>query len=127
MRTAVFTALLCVSMAAAAQSAPAPKTAQDNPGHTQLEEYLNAIAAKETAARREEIAKITTREQAEARQQAVRAKMLELMGGSYEKTPLNARVLGATQLDGFRIEKVVYESQPKFYVTALLYVPDAKT
>src|SRR5438067_11362299 len=128
MRTAVFTAILLVSMAAAAaQSAPVPKTAQDNPGHTQLNEYLNAIAAKETAARREEIAKITTREQAEARQQAVRAKMLELMGGSYEKTPLNARVLGATQLDGFRIEKVVYESQPKFYVTALLYVPDAKT
>ena len=40
------------------------------------------------------------------------------------QTPLNAKVMGETQMEGFRIEKVVYESQPKFYVTALLYVPE---
>lgn len=114
-------------MLAVAQSAPAPKPAVDNSGRAQLNEYLDAIAARETAARRAEVAKIATREQAEARQQMVRAKILDLMGGAFEKTPLNARVLGATQLDGFKIEKIVYESQPKFYVPALLYIPDAKT
>src|ERR1035437_5161866 len=49
------------------------------------------------------------------------------MGGNFEKTPLNAKVLGSTQLDGFRIEKILYESQPNFPVTALLYLPDNKT
>ncbi|HEX3570770.1 MAG TPA: acetylxylan esterase [Acidobacteriaceae bacterium] len=127
MRTGLAPAFLLVSTLVVAQSAPAPKAAADNSGRAQLNEYLDGIAARETAARRAEIAKITTREQAEARQQMVRAKMLELMGGSLEKTPLNARVVGSTQLDGFRIEKVVYESQPKLYVTALFYLPDARS
>jgi cephalosporin-C deacetylase-like acetyl esterase len=96
-------------------------------GRNALYKYLDDIADKDTAARRVEIAKITTREQAEARQQEVRAKILDLMGGGFQRTPLNAKVLGSTQLDGFRIEKVVYESQPKFYVTALLYLPDGAT
>jgi cephalosporin-C deacetylase-like acetyl esterase len=125
MRTALAPALLLVSTLVVAQSAPAPKAAVDNSGRAQLDEYLDAIAARDEAARRENVAKITTREQAEARQQMVRAKILDLMGGSFEKSPLNARVLGATQLDGFKIEKVVYESQPHFYVPALFYLPDA--
>jgi hypothetical protein len=32
--------------------------------------------------------------------------------------------LGETQADGFRIRKVIFESQPGFRVTALLYLPD---
>ena len=47
-----------------------------------------------------------------------------LMGGGFEKTPLNAKVLGSTQMDGFRIEKILFESQPQFFVTALLYLPE---
>lgn len=125
MRPALFAASLLVSTVAVAQTAPTPKPAVDNSGRAQLNDYLDAIAARETAARRDEIAKITTREQAEARQQMVRAKLRDLMGGNFDKTPLNARVLGMTQLDGFRIEKVVYESQPHFYVPALFYLPDA--
>ncbi len=42
-----------------------------------------------------------------------------------EKTPLNARSMGTIHLAGYRIEKIIFESLPKFYVTALLYVPDA--
>ena len=125
MRPALFAASLLLSTLAVAQTAPAPKPAVDNSGRAQLNHYLDAIAAKDEATRRDEIGKITTREQAEVRQQMVRAKLLDLMGGNFDKTPLNARVLGATQLDGFRIEKVVYESQPHFYVPALFYLPDA--
>ncbi|HEX9201071.1 MAG TPA: acetylxylan esterase, partial [Acidobacteriaceae bacterium] len=93
-------------------------------GREQLYQYLDGIAARDEAERRAVIAKIVTREQAVVRQQQVRAKLLDLMGGSFEKTPLNAKVLGSTQLDGFRVEKVVFESQPDFFVTALLYLPD---
>jgi cephalosporin-C deacetylase-like acetyl esterase len=98
-----------------------------NIGRTQLAQYLDDIAAKETAARRTTIAAITTRAQAEARQREVHKKILTLIGGLPEKTPLNAKSLGTTQADGFRIEKILYESQPNFPVTALLYLPNPKS
>jgi dienelactone hydrolase len=118
-------AVLCAQAPTAPQSRPNPKSPA-NIGRTQLTNYLDDIAAKETAARHATIAAITTRAQAEARQREVRGKILTLIGGFPEKTPLNAKVLGTTQADGFRIEKILYESQPNFPVTALLYLPDAK-
>jgi cephalosporin-C deacetylase-like acetyl esterase len=96
-------------------------------GREALWKYLDDIADKDTAVRRETMAGITTRAQAELRQQEVRTRLLELMGGGFQRTPLNAKVVGSTQMDGFRIEKVLYESQPGFYVTALFYVPDGVT
>jgi len=123
---------MMLSSMAMAQGAAvnAPKIDPNSPaqaGRQALYTYLDGIAAKDEAARREVIAGITTRAQALERQQEVRAKLLDLMGGGFTRTPLNAKVTGSTQMDGFRIEKVVYESQPGFYVTALLYVPEEKT
>jgi len=109
----------------AAPARPGPNSPA-NIGRTELTNYLDDIAAKETAARRATIAAITTRAQAEARQREVRQKILTLIGGLPEKTPLTAKVLGTTQAEGFRIEKILYESQPNFPVTALLYLPDPK-
>jgi cephalosporin-C deacetylase-like acetyl esterase len=133
---AAATLLATVSLPAQTPAIPqhpaAPPAAKPDPnspsniGRTQLSNYLDDIAAKETAARRTAIAAITTRAQAEARQREVRKKFLTLIGGLPEKTPLNAKVLGTTQAEGFRIEKILYESQPNFPVTALLYLPDAK-
>lgn len=42
------------------------------------------------------------------------------------RTPLNARVTGVLQRAGYRIEKVVFESRPRFYVTAHVYVPETE-
>src|ERR1700733_458658 len=61
-----------------------------NIGRTQLTQYLDDIAAKETAARRATIASITTRAQAEARQREDREKILSLIGGTPKKPPPNA-------------------------------------
>ena len=113
--------------AAAAMGRPADVNSPAQAGRNALYKYLDDIADKDTAERREAVAKITTRAEAEARQQQVRVKMLQLMGGPFEKTPLNAKVMGSTQMDGYRIEKVLYESQPNFFVTALFYVPDGVT
>jgi cephalosporin-C deacetylase-like acetyl esterase len=96
-------------------------------GRNALYKYLDDIAAKDEAERSAAVAKIATRAQAEVRQRQVRMKLLDLMGGGFEKTPLNARITGSTQLDGFRIEKVLFDSQPNFPVTALLYLPDNHT
>ena len=40
------------------------------------------------------------------------------------RTPLNARVTGVFQRKGYRVENVVLESRPRFYVTAQIYIPD---
>ncbi|MGH9598470.1 MAG: alpha/beta hydrolase family protein, partial [Terracidiphilus sp.] len=73
------------------------------------------------------VAAIHTRAEAIARQAVVRRKLLSLMGALPARTPLNARVLGETQADGFRIRKLIFYSQPNFPVTALLYLPDGQT
>ena len=129
------TALLAAAFVSAQTSVPsaAPVVRKDNPnspsntGRTQLTNYLDDIAAKQTAGRRAIIASITTRAQAEARQREVHQKLLALVGPLPEKTPLNAKSLGTTQADGFRIERILFESQPNFPVTALLYLPDTRS
>ena len=95
----------------------------DSP-QAQLTAYLDAIAHKDLERRNSDIAAITTRDQATRRQKLVREKVLALIGGlpNYHG-PLNTRPAGVLQHDGYRIEKVIYESLPRFYVTANVYVP----
>jgi len=50
----------------------------------------------------------------------------EIFGDFPEKSTLNEKVVGITQFNGFRIEKIIFESVPKRYVTANLYIPDGK-
>jgi cephalosporin-C deacetylase-like acetyl esterase len=119
--------MLLATVGLFAQTATRPDpNSPSNIGRTQLTQYLDDIAAKEAAARRTTIAAITTRTQAEARQREVRKKLLALIGTFPEKTSLDPKSFGTTQADGFRIEKILYESQPNFPVTALLYLPEPK-
>ena len=53
----------------------------------------------------------------------VRERILHAIGGLPQRTPLNARTTGTLERDGYRVEKVIFESQPEFYVTANLYLP----
>jgi len=128
---AVFVLISCAGLAhaqVATQTAPqAPRSRAANPanlGRLQLEQYLDGLATQDEAARDATVAAIHTRAQAEARQAKVRAQVLSLIGALPQRTPLHAKFLGETQADGFRIRKVLFESQPNFFVTALLYVPD---
>jgi dienelactone hydrolase len=71
-------------------------------------------------------ARVKTEADLLALQKETREKALALIGGlPTEKTALRARVTGVVPMDGYRIEKVVFESLPGLFVTALLYVPDA--
>ncbi len=99
----------------------------DSP-QAQLTAYLDAIAHKDLERRKSDITAITTREQAARRQKLVREKVLALIGGlpSFHG-PLNTRAVGVLQHDDYRIEKVIYESLPRFYVTANVYVPTRGT
>ncbi|NPV08475.1 MAG: prolyl oligopeptidase family serine peptidase [Anaerolineae bacterium] len=53
----------------------------------------------------------------------VRRNLWEVLGGMPERTSLDPRLVGMLERDGYRIEKVIFESRPRFYVTALVYVP----
>ncbi len=55
---------------------------------------------------------------------ALQAKFIERLGGFPERTPLNPQITGVIQRNGYRVEKVLFESQPRHYVTALLFVPE---
>src|SRR5438477_3763435 len=61
-------------------------------------------------------------------QSELRQKLLQMIGGLPEvKTDLRARVTGRIQMDGFSIEKLIFQSLPGVYVTALVYVPDDRS
>jgi len=115
-----YLAILLLATTLQAQTPAAP----DNTGRQALTNQLDTLAAQETAARREAIAKIHTRTEAIARQRAVRARMIALLGGPWpEHSPLNPRITGASDHEGIHIERILFDSQPNFPVTALLYLP----
>lgn len=58
----------------------------------------------------------------------LRQKLLQMIGGlPAVKTDLHAVITGKIPMDGFAIEKLVFQSLPGIYVTALVYVPDDHT
>ena len=87
---------------------------------------LQGECSKEFDARRKAVAAIKTEAELKRRQELLRLEFIEALGGFPEKTPLNARVVGTLKGDGFRVEKVIYESRPNHHVTAVLYLPEGK-
>jgi cephalosporin-C deacetylase-like acetyl esterase len=69
------------------------------------------------------LARIQSRGAVADRAVAVRSKVWGILGGRPAESPLNARVVGTIPRDGYRIEKLIFESLPEVYVTAHLYVP----
>ena len=59
-----------------------------------------------------------------ARQAHLRERMTAAIGGFPERTPLNPKIVATVPRDGYRIEKILMESQPGHYLTGLLYLPD---
>jgi dienelactone hydrolase len=76
--------------------------------------------------RRARFEKLRTHDDVVKLQKELRQHALEAIGGlPRERTPLNARIVDTVRMDGYRIEKVIFESVPGLHVTALVYVPDA--
>jgi dienelactone hydrolase len=88
-----------------------------------LPDHLSNLAAEAVRRRNAELAKLTSPASIHARQKWARETLWNLIGGLEEKTPLNPRVVGTIDRDNYRIEKVVYESQPNLFVPANLYIP----
>ncbi len=88
--------------------------------HDYLMQQAHALfdhAEKERAA-------ITTPAQWERRRERLMAAFQQAIGPfPAEKTPLNTRLVGTLERERYTIEKIIFESRPRFYVTAVAYVP----
>jgi cephalosporin-C deacetylase-like acetyl esterase len=88
-----------------------------------VDRYLTGLARQSWEERAAKIARIRTPAEVSERQAYIRTKVLEALGGFPARTPLNPRITGGFERDGYRVEKLIYESMPRFYVTASLYLP----
>lgn len=73
--------------------------------------------------RAEEIAGLGSLSEWKHRQEKLHETLLDIVGPFPEKTPLNARITRTIEKDNFRVEHIIFESQPDFYVTASLFIP----
>ena len=85
--------------------------------------YLNRLAGGLLEEREGKIASLATSQQVAERKTYIRERLLAALGGLPARTPLNARTVGVLERDDYRIEKVIFESQPRFFVTGNLYLP----
>ncbi len=89
-----------------------------------LSTYLRGRAGQLLDERRRKVESLATASDVALRKAYVRERMQLALGGPFPaRTPLNARVTGVLERPAYRIEKIVFESQPRFYVTANLYIP----
>lgn len=54
----------------------------------------------------------------------VKCRLRKIIGEFPAKTPLNGKVTGTVNGEGFKVEKIIFESLPGRYVTAHLYLPE---
>lgn len=126
MRPMLFLSSIIFLGSGASAQEPKPLLPADPPPHKMLHTFLLLEAQKHFDARRNVIAKLKTPEDIQARQQHLKKKFLEALGDFPAKTPLNAKVVGTIKADGYRVEKVIFESRPEHHVTANLYLPEGK-
>lgn len=68
---------------------------------------------------------VVNKEQLEARNRQMRELLLAGIGGLPPRdTPLRPVTTGVVRRAGYRIEKIIFESLPRLYVTAHMYIPD---
>ena len=89
-----------------------------------LYQHLTGQAYELLEKRVESLKNLRTVNDWQARQDEVRHTLWDIIGSFPEKTALNARITGTVKKQGYKIENVIYESLPGFYVTASLFIPD---
>lgn len=73
--------------------------------------------------RTEKTASLITLPQWQERQNQIRETLNDIAGPFPERSPLNARIVKTIDKKEFRVEHIIFESQPGFYVTSSLFIP----
>ena len=103
-----------------------PKTIDGGPARDMMKRYLLKQIEAACAERRQRYEQVKTPAQVADYQRRLRSFFLRQLGPLPERTPLEARVTGKVARKGFSVEKVIFQSRPKHYVTAALFLPDPK-
>jgi len=94
------------------------------PAAADLHEQILALAQRQEAARRAEFAAVRTTDELQSLQRSLREKFLNLLGGlPTADGPPKYRPTGLIDAADYTIEKLVYESFPGYFVSAILYKP----
>ena len=102
-----------------------PAVASEGPAIPPYLRYQTEQAWREDDQRRKAWTAIRTQEDLYRVQQDLKRHLVAMLGDlPSERTPLHAKVTATIQMDGFHIEKLIFESLPGVYVTALVYVPE---
>lgn len=130
MRKSIWLTCLCfliigVTEGVSYSGEPAPVKA-NIPSSEMLHAYLMTRVRQSLDRRDAAHETLKTPVQIKAYQSRMRQFFFDQVGELPPRTPLHARVVGQLKQDGYRVEKILFESQPHFFVTALLYLPDCK-
>jgi dienelactone hydrolase len=90
-----------------------------------VRQYLLDQAEKAFLRREAAFEEIETPGQMREHQRRMREFLRAQLGDFPARTPLQARVVGRHQRDGYSVERILYQSRPGHFVTALLYLPEA--
>jgi hypothetical protein len=103
-----------------------PPTSTVEPSIAPFLKYQTELAWDQDDQRRQKWAGIRSEADLMRLEQQLRDQLLKMLGGlPTQKTPLNPQITGRIQMKGFHIEKLIFESLPGLYVSALVYVPDS--
>jgi dienelactone hydrolase len=116
--------LLPKALSAAGPGSTAPAPLNRFPRMVQ-EYYVQRVRAAQREAERAR-SEVKTKADAEKYVERVRERIRTSFGPFPEKTPLNPRITGTVDRDAYKIEKVIFESRPEFFVTANLYLPKGR-
>ena len=86
--------------------------------------YLLDQAEKAFLRREAAFEELKTVEQMREHQHRMREFLRAQLGDFPERTPLQARIVDRHERDGYSVERILYQSRPGHYVTALLYLPE---
>ena len=125
-------ALAAMCVAASGQSVPGaedfrvlPPADAPSPQITPYLLYQTQLAWHQDQLRQERWSQIKTESDLLRLRAEMKKSLLDSIGGlPAEKTDLHATITGRIAGNGYHIEKLIYQSLPGFYVTALVYVPE---
>lgn len=75
-------------------------------------------------ARTKKISTLHSPQDWQQRRQWIRNTLTDMVGPFPERTPLHARITRVIKKDDYQVQHIIYESQPGFYVTSSLYLPN---
>lgn len=85
--------------------------------------YLQQETEFAVVRRTGEFEALKTPEHVAARNAKLREFLVAQLGGFPERTPLNPQIIARRSFLNFVVEKVIFESRPQHYVTALFFLP----